>query len=258
MAEVAPDIQNKKLLVIAIVLALVVVVVYNLHVTSIRKSAVGEMVDLLVLTRDMQAGEQISAKDIKKIQIGHQVVKRLGSYVPADEYDYVTGGALLNQPVVKDQILMAYHITPGALEGHKFSPGKIQTALKVDPTLALGQVLRVGNFVNVLAYLSVDNRPLAAWRIIEGVRVVAIGGVGRQEIAAPKRGSRSKTEGMRSFRSVTIEVNKDQSLKLANVISHARSGQVWLELRGLPEASEVSGKVNEELESLAEEAARSK
>ncbi len=258
MAEVAPDIQNKKLLVIAIVLALVVVVVYNLHVTSIRKSAVGEMVDLLVLTRDMQAGEQISAKDIKKIPMGQQVVKRLASYVTADEYNYVIGGALVNQPVVKEQILMAYHITPGALEGHKFSPGKVQVALKLDPTLALGQILRVGNFVNVLATLSVDGGPPEAKRIIEGVRVVAIGGVGRQEIAAHRRSSSSKTEGMRSFRSITIEVDKDQSLKLANVISHARNGQVWLELRGRPEASEVTGKVNEDLDLLAKEAAKGK
>ncbi len=259
MAEVAPDIQNKKLLVIAVVLALVVVVVYNLHVSSIRTSAIGEMVDLLVLTHNMQAGEKITAKDIKKIQMGQQVVKHLGSYYPADDYEFVIGGAALNQPVVKDQILMGYHVTPGALSTQKFSAGKVQMALKTDPSLALGQVLRVGNLVNVVANLSVDNAPLQAWRVIEGVRVVAIGGVGRQEVASAKRGRSTSPEGMRSFRSITIEVDKDQSLLLANVISHALGGQVWLELRDLPEAKEVTGKVNKDLlQSLAKKAASGK
>ncbi len=251
MAEVAPDIQNKKLLVIAIVLALVVVVVYNLHVSSIRTSAVGEMVELLTLTHNMQAGEVITAKDIKKIEIGQQVVKRLGSYYPADEYDFVISGNVLNQPVVKDQILMGYHIISGALKSRNFTAGKVQVALKIDPTLALGQVLRVGDFVNVLAFLSVDGGPSQAWRVIEGVRVVAIGGVGRQDDPAPKSRRSSKPQGMRSFRSITIDVDKDQSLTLANVISHARGGQVWLELRDTPEAKDVTGEVNTKLDSLA-------
>ena len=58
MAEQAPAIQSKRLLVVALILAGVVVFIYNVHVNQVRKAGRGKMIQLLKFRRDMDSGEE--------------------------------------------------------------------------------------------------------------------------------------------------------------------------------------------------------
>ncbi len=52
MPEEAPQVRNKGLLLIAIILAIVVVVIYNVHVQNVRSSLQGQQIKLLQYTRN--------------------------------------------------------------------------------------------------------------------------------------------------------------------------------------------------------------
>ncbi len=260
MAQEAPPIQNKKLIVIAILLGAVVVVVYNVHISGIRKATEGRKVRLLEVNRDMEPGEKITAKDLDVRELHERIVENLTSPVREDEREYIVRNAVLNQPVTKGQLLLWGHIT-GDKETNpsaKITPGMVAVALELDPQKSLGNILRVGDRVNVVGYLPTGGAGYEASRIIQAVKVHTIGGLGRAEAVGRGRRPRSP-EGMRSFRSVTVEVPVDESLKLYNVLSHVRGGVVWLELRFADEPSPPiteNEKVNPDLKKLATTAAQ--
>ncbi len=258
MAQEAEPIQNKKLIVIAILLGAVVVVVYNVHISGIRKATEGGKVRLLEVNRDMGPGEKITAKDLDVRELHERIVENLTSPVKADQRGYIVSNAVLNQRVTKGQLLLWGHIT-GDKETNpssKITEGMVAVALELDPQKSLGNILRVGDRVNVVGYLPTGGAGYEASRIIQAVKVHTIGGLGRAEAVGRGRRSR-RTEGMRSFRSVTVEVPVDESLKLYNVLSHVRGGVVWLELRSANEPSPSNAeKVNPKLGKLLQAAAQ--
>ena len=66
MSEPAQGIQNKWLLIIAVVLALVVVFLYNAHISAIKSELEGKTVSVVQMAKDLPVGERITARHIKK------------------------------------------------------------------------------------------------------------------------------------------------------------------------------------------------
>jgi len=96
---------------------------------------------------------------------------------------------------------------------------------------------------------------LKTFRIMEGVRVLAIGGEGIQ----PSRGvddPAPSRRAARSYRSITVEVSKDVSLEFANVLTHV-SGSPWVELISSRDRSDRNfGRINPLLKDLAKQPSR--
>ena len=251
MTPDTPGIVNKKLLVVALVLAAVVVVAFNFHVARVRREARGDTVRLLRLRSDMQAGERIDEDDLEVVEIDRSVAEGYGDVLTADRIGYATTSTL-NQSVRKGRWLQLGHTitreedSPSA----RIVRGLVTHTFGVDSQRAPGELLRIGDRVNVLGMLSLGGRPLQAYRIIENLKVVEIGGRSYQEPSASRRRGDSSSEGMRQFQKITVEVPPDVSIQLANVLTHVQ-GDVWIEVRNPTDRGPTTPQVNPALEALA-------
>ncbi len=116
--------------------------------------------------------------------------------------------------------------------------------LEIDSSESLGDILRVGDRVNILAKLSIPGKGIGTYRIIEGVKVLAVGGQGLYDEQSTKRARQFAAEGLRSYRSVTIEIDPDVSLQLSNILSYC-VGNIQLELRNPSQPLPAwAGKIN--------------
>ncbi len=251
MAEQAPAIQSKRLLVVALILAGVVVLIYNVHVNQVRKAGRGEMVQLLKFRRDMDSGEVITKKDIRVMEVDRLVSVGLGKVVPNRDLDFLVG-RVLKESARKDDWVKYGHVTRVGKSGPagKLEEGMVAVSLELDPRNALGDILRVYDRVNIRAKLSVNRKQLETFRVISGVRVMAVGGRGESGDAMATGARARMGRAPRSYRSITIEIREEESLRLANVLSH-RAGSITIELcRFGLEARPGDGKINPKLESL--------
>jgi len=244
--EQAPPIHNTRLLIIAIVLAVIVVTIYNLQLSRIRKAATEQTVKLLMFKTDLSPGRQIEARDVAAVSITEEAAKRLTNVVTAEKEGYIVGNRVTREvragKWVQWDDVVNLDIKP---------PSSVITTKMVTYDLSVdrvpGNLLRVGDHINVLGMISLPNAPLKAYRIIEDLKVLTIGGQGMDTSGAARPGS---AEGLRSYRTITVEVGKPTSLELANALSHVQ-GSVWIELRN-PEDSPPAGagQVAPELRSL--------
>jgi len=263
MAEEAPTVQNKWLLIIALGLGLFVALIYNIHVASVREESRGETKRLLKFKHDMFAGQTIDAgDDLEVVEVPLAITRGLEGVVMLEkgegymQYD----GQPLNRDVHRENWLLRSHITGG---GDDSPSGRIPEgdgtaiALAFAPEEALGDILRPGDWVNIVAMLPDKQGTYKYRRIIEGVRVLAVGGRGERRRASAGDSAVVNPSGLRSYRTVTIGVHKDTSLKLRTVITHV-SGSIGLELRNPRDSigkSLKDVKISREVEHLAEEAA---
>lgn len=251
MAEQAPARQSKRLLVVALIVAAIVVVIYNVHVSAVRSAGKGEDIVVVKYSRDMEPGERITRKDVHRANVQKAHYEGLGNVVTGDYYDLVVGG-VLNQPVKKDQFVTYGHVTAefGSGASGRLEKDMVAVSLEIDPRNALGDILRVHDRVNILARLSVNRRQLKTYRVIEGVRVVAVGGRGQFGRDIPRMGTVSTNRVPRTYRSITVQVPKKISLELENVLSH-RAGSISLELCSASlTVKDEALKINEDLDSL--------
>lgn len=251
-----PGIQNKRLLIVAAVLAAVVVIVYNVHIRQVRRAGRGRTIQLLRFQRDMELGEQITSKDLTVVPIDEVAAGNLGNVMGKEHLKFATQ-SIINQRVQKGQYLLWQHITQDEHSGpsRMIGKGMVAVSIDMDPRVAPGDILRVGDRVNILARLSVGRGPLKTYRVVEGLRVLAVGGRGRKQMAAYGKSRRPFEEGLRSYRSITVEVFPDVSLQLENVLSH-KVGSVRVELLNPAEKlSATAGQINPSLQNLTGAAA---
>jgi Flp pilus assembly protein CpaB len=243
-------IQNVWLLFIALSLGVLVVVIYNVHIYKVRQEGRGKTIRLLKVTHDMERGEKIAADDLETVTVPRQHEESIGDVVDDDMREYAIGQAL-NQPVEKGRWLLWEHITSGGgrRSSNEITPGCVAVAVPLDSKLAPGDILRLNDRVNIVGLLPMG-QSLKTFRMIEGVRVVAIGGEGIQPakvVDVPAKRGRSA----RSYQSITIEVSKDVALEFANVLTHV-SGSCWVELLSSRESdSKNFGRINPQLKGLA-------
>ena len=251
MAEEIPAIRNKKLLVVALILAAIVVVIYNVHITQVRKAGRGQMVDLLKFRNDMDTGQVVTKKNIRVEQVDRMYYKSLGNVVARKDYDLVVG-SVMNQSARKDQFVKYAHVTAteGGGPASRLGKNMVAVSLEIDPRNVPGDILRVYDRVNILAKLSVSKGRLKTYRVIKSVRVLAVGGRGEQTKRISNRGARTASMP-RSYRSITVEIPEKISLELSNVLSH-RVGSISLELCGGSTPDPAAGKISSQLQPLAQ------
>jgi len=246
-------VSNKKLLIVAVVLAAVVVVLYNVQVSRYRDAQAGEMVELLRVAVDMRAGDRITADDLQVVKMNVSFARGLANCLTADRMDYAVSSTL-NRDVPKGQWLLYEYTTSPEQQSpsRRIQPRWVTHTISVDPQKTPGEILNVGDRVNILAMLAVAGKSVRAYRIIENLKVVAVGGRSYQQ---PGRVTRRRTGGSssaaRQYRKITVEVPPDVSLQLANVLSHVR-GSAWVEVRNPADSAAASGppSVHRELRSL--------
>ncbi len=255
MAEQTQGIQNKWLLLIAVVLAVVVVIIYNAHIRAVRNELVGEKVALVKVTRDFKRGEKITARNVEREMIPRSSEKAFGNVLRWEDLDILreSGGRLINQPINKGQLLLWDHLLDfqRSRPSNTLREGMVAIPIEFDADQSLGDILSVGDTVNLKGVFSVGDKPAQTYRIISAVRVLNVGGQGAIEQTGKNA---MRAGGMKNYRKMTVEVDEDVSLKLSNLLSHML-GKVQLELRRRDERMPPdAGKINQALESLANQA----
>jgi len=216
--EQTSTVQNKSLLITALALGVVVALVYNWHIGEVRRAGVGETVMLLVPRRTLQPGDKLDPKDLRVVNVETHFKEGLGANVISGTMPDELIGEELSRGVQRGRFLRWGDIT-----GHQdmalswvLRKGMESFTLKIETNESPGQMLRQGDRIAVIGTLDVGGK-VKSYRIIEGVKVVSIGG-----LAVPEGANRGRTGSsvrtMRSYRSVGIQVDPETALQLHNVV----------------------------------------
>lgn len=253
MAEPVEGIQNKWLLLLAVVLALVVVFLYNAHIRAIRSEREGNTVEVVQMAKDLPAGERITARHIKKAEIPRDTAEAYGKVWRWKDRDVLTeyGGKVIHRTMRKDEYLLYDYIdeTLGGRPSQKLAEGMVGIAVEFDAEQSLGDMLAPGDTVNLKGVFPAPGGTYRTYRILSDVRVMNVGGVG----AADEADSSLRRASGGNYRRITIEVSPDVSLKLSNLLTHI-VGRVQVELNPAGAVTGRPGEINPELEPLAAQA----
>ena len=260
MPEEAPAVQNWRLLIVACVLGLVVMIVYNMHIAKVRRGMDTVKVVAYRYPRNIEVGEKVAEKDLERIEIPKDTAERLGGLLERREKDALAVGHPINRTVSKSNFAMTGHFTISHSSGPSVDLPKdnVNVTIPVDSKKTPGRVLRIGNHVNILGVLPTKGGgAYTTFRIIERLRVVAIGG-------QTERGDKmsSAERGVRSYSTITVEMkrrNPDVSLQWNNLQTHL-NGPAIIEICSssmdpFPAGKSPYGVVNKELEHLTKTAA---
>ena len=215
MPEEAPAVQNWRLLIVACVLGLVVMVVYNLHINKVRRGLEKEKVTAFRYDQDLDAGETVADEHLVMVQIPKSFADSIGRLLEEDAKDSLAVGQKIRRNVSKDDFVMSGHFTsaqnPG--EAENLHEDMVQITIPVDSKRTPGRVLRIGNHVNILGMLPTKEGTYKIYRIIEWLKVVAIGGQTDRRDASG--GGLSNAErGVRTYNSITVEILRDPDVSL--------------------------------------------
>jgi len=177
MAEQAPGVKNKKLLLVSLVLGVLVVLIYNVHINRVRKAGEGNRVMLLKAPPGgLKAGRSVSLKELDKVWVSEDIAKALGSVIwirkPEDFDSYKDWK--LSQSVEENQLLRHDHygIVETVSPTQRIAEGMEVCPLTIDPPLSKDEMeyIHPGARVSVIGEFG-DGRSTKHYRIIEGVRV---------------------------------------------------------------------------------------
>lgn len=229
MAQENTGVQNKGMLLIALAVAAMVVVIYNWQISHIREESKGKTIRVLTFNRDMKSGEDLRGPEHLTVQeVSKQFEGPLGDvYIlePGTDLKSIVGKLGMNAQ--KDEYFRLSQLEAYAGERVSRIPaGMVEVTVPIDSQEAPGDMLRVGDHVNIVGKLSLNNGPLRSYRILDGIEVLGIGGRGIRDTAG--RGP-SVDEGMTSYRSIQVALPPDVSLQLSNILTHVAGG-VRLEL----------------------------
>lgn len=222
MAEETPGIQNKKLLIIALVLGGVVAIVYNIQMGKVRSAGRGEMVKLLQFRRDVEKGSVVDKEVLRTFEVPEKAAAALANFVTADKLGSIRDETI-SENVQKGAFLEWGHIIKQNVSSpsETIGEGMVAHTLAVDPRRVPGNLLRRGDRVHVKGMLPDPKGTLQSTYIIRGVRILAIAGKGAETTSAQSK-SRTRNKAASSYGSITIEVTEEISLQLDNIISYVQ------------------------------------
>jgi hypothetical protein len=228
MPEEAPAVQNWRLLIVACVLGLVVMVVYNVHVNKIRRGMDKVMVTAYRYDRNMESGDRVADDDLISVQLAKDTAEDIGRLLKKHEKGLAVN-QFIQSDVSKDGFVMFGHFTSSASTGlgNELREDKVYVTIIIDSKKSVGKVLRIGNYVNILGMLPTKQGTYKTYRIIERLKVVAIGG---NTARGGKKGSAEG--GMRSYGTITVELkckDPDVSLQWSNLQTYLR-GSPFIEI----------------------------
>lgn len=254
MAQEAPGIQNKTVLIVAIVLGLLVAGIYEYQVSSIRNADKKNQVFLLQFRHDVKPGARIERKHFDFRPVPRSIAEGLGVVTLNDPEDInryrdepLTRGGKVNQFLRFDHLKRSSSLSPSV----RIEEGNVAVPLMLDPRLSPGEILRPGDHVNVIAEFDFTGQGRREYYVIKGVRVHTVGGKGLEE---DEDTGRVNDRGVRTFRGLTVEVRQDVSLTLRRLMGEKT---VSVEVcSSSPDAQLPSdaGEINPEVERLARKA----
>jgi len=250
MVEEEQGVGSKRPLIIAGVLALVVVVLYNIHVSRIRSAAEGDTTAVVRYTRALQAGRKLRARDVEVVEINRRLAKQLGPLVKGDEKAELVGMALRFDVPAGGLALWGHLAGAGTNGDDRLALGETQAStIEVDPDTTPGELLQPGDRVNLVGLVQPPGKPLQAYTLLYAAPVLSVGGVSQEQLE-----QRGYAGSRRRYSKITLRLRPDVDQQLRNLLTHLRGeGKPDVVIAGDVPANLV-GKINPLLAALAKEA----
>ncbi len=225
--------NSKKLLMVALLLGVAAVILFYVYDSVREKRLRGSPVRVLKWARDMDPGEEITEADISDVEVNVRETEAVKDVVPLHERHLIHEGSHVNRRVNKGEFVRYNQIIGlrQAMPSTGITAGMRALTLSVDPYVTPGDLLRFNDRVDVIGLVSLRGKPAQAMVLMENLRVLAVGG--RSQSPDEQFGSASGTRydpGMRSYRSITVEVRPDVAVQLADLLPRLQ-GKLWLVVR---------------------------
>jgi len=232
MAETV--VWNKKLLIVAVALALAAVVVFIIYDQLQQAQMTGDRAKVFVWKRDLRSGEEVTASDYALQEIPRSVLADLKGVVPPADEQLLRGNARVNRAVRGSDFVRYSDLlgTRGGGPSTQIKLGMRLFTISVDPNRTPGNGLGPDDRIDLIGLVSVKGKPPKAYLLIENLRVLAIGGRAARSSEATVTGAEARKydPGMQVYRSVSVEVYPDTAVRLADLLPRIL-GNVWLVVR---------------------------
>lgn len=251
MAETESTGGSRKLLMVSLLVGVVAVALFYVYDSIRTRTLRGRPVRVLKWTRDLSPGDEITEADITDMEVNVQEMEAVEDVIKYTQRHLVPEGAHVNRKVSKGEFVR-YNQVVGmqrATPSKGISEGMRAVTLSVDPYHTPGDLLRYNDRVDVIGLVSLKGKPARAFTLIENLRVLAVGGRSQSpdEEFGPLRGGRYDP-GMRTYRSITVEVQPDVAVQLADLLPRLR-GKLWLVVRNPTDTrAEFDNKLNPKVE----------
>lgn len=221
--------ENTKLVIVAVVLAVMAVILTNLYITQIRNQNRLASFPIYILQVHMSPGDRIRKRDIREVLVPDTPTFReafdqqIGAIDKTALDIRISQKEPLRREVQAGEILLFRHFTSPEFSAidQNITRGKRLKVLSINSKTVPG-ALRVGMYVDLEAAFQTQYG-VQVLSVMERVKVIALGTTTSYE-AATRRGSQAR------FSSITIEVTPDQATQM-NLIERTMIGDFDLTIR---------------------------
>ncbi len=204
-------VQNRTLLVISLVLAVLAVLFVNIYVHGVESRLMRGSFVVLQAATDIKRGEKIKESSLQRVQVPGQFKDAFDQAWKGNDVDALVGRPVAVE-VKQGEILFHSHFEAhrGVTPADTIPRGYRHWAIRVD-SRAVPASLQAGNLVDLAANVKLTpNSAAIPVTVMRGVKVVAVGGL-RSPSDDPSRLRRS------DISQVTLEVTPEEETKLLAV-----------------------------------------
>jgi len=231
MAE--QSVVNKKLLLLSLVLGVVAVILFIVYDSLKEERLRGPTVRVLKWTRNLGPDEEIRPGDVADVEISVRDMEAIQGVVRWSERHLVAEGSHVNRRVSKGDYIRYGQIIEidTSLPSSAVRVGWRGIPLQVDPYKSPGNMLSIGDRVDVMGMVSIRGKPPRNHILIQNLRVLAIGGESenpQEQIGSAQ--ARRYNPRRRVYRSVMVEVTEEVAVQLGDLLPRVQ-GKPWLLIR---------------------------
>lgn len=222
---------RKATLLIAIVLGLIVASMITGYVNNVKIEVSGktQLVNVLVATDELQAGISLDELRSRGLITAKSIPR-----------EFVVSNALLADDDVGDRVLAFTVDKNEQLSINKFKvpkeaglslatpSNKIAVAIPTSEMRAVGNLIKIGDYVNVIGTLKDANKQQITKTLLNRVQVLALGS--SLEDKSSGSSSNSGITGGKKEQTVTLALSQAEAEKLVFVLEQEDQGQIWLTL----------------------------
>jgi pilus assembly protein CpaB len=200
--------NNKRILTISLIAAIVAVVLVNLYVANIRGQYTSSPVVVLQAIHDVPEGKSVSPSDYKKVALPRNLFAAVTSYAVTEQDLPVLASTPLRRPLHTGDIISYSHLSRTVQEALRdtIPPGMRAISIPVSEEGSVSNFVQPGDLVDIIATL-VTKDQVVTKPILTTVRVLAVGGE-----YSENAGANPNQRG--HYGTVTLEVTMEQAERL--------------------------------------------
>jgi pilus assembly protein CpaB len=228
---------EKKILITAVIVAVVAMVLINLYVAGIRRDYTADPVIVLQAIHAVPAGKPVTAADYKEIPLPRKIYEQVISYAVTKQDLPILAATPLRRQLNNGDIISYSHLSRTVQEGLRdmIAPGQRAVSIQVSEETSVSNFVQPGDMVDIMATL-MGGQAAAARNVtkplLTGIRVLAVGGdyADTNNRAFAQRGR---------YNTVTLELSMEQAERVIAARDQLRATMTLL-LRNPKDQGEVA------------------